>query len=276
MLVQYDWWLDPGQSRLQAVVLRRWDFGGCDTVGRGGQGEFGNRNNNRGGNGNRPQGNNGGNGNRGNNVNQAGNANRNNNNQAENGGGNEHRPGYFNCGDIGHYKRNCPELNQARGRVFNIEAREARQDPNVVTGTFPVNQRFTSVLFDTGADYSFASLEFKNMLGLAASKLDIPYSIELANGKLVGANEVVRGCVIELGEREFNLDLLPVQLGSITMRRIVVAGIARITYASSSLRGGVLRDGSRDDLLKLCLIGRHLRLTSRWHLLKDVFTLVRS
>ncbi|MFS7934504.1 hypothetical protein Hanom_Chr05g00392311 [Helianthus anomalus] len=27
MLVQYDWWLDPGQSRLQAVVLRRWILG---------------------------------------------------------------------------------------------------------------------------------------------------------------------------------------------------------------------------------------------------------
>ncbi|KAJ0548653.1 putative nucleotidyltransferase, Ribonuclease H [Helianthus annuus] len=185
------------------------------TVGQGGQGGFGNRNNNRGGNGNRPQGNNGGNGNRGNNVNQAGAVNRNQrNNQAGNGGGNGHRPGCFNCGDFGHYKRNCPELNQARGRVFNIEAREARQDPNVVTGTFPVNQRYASVLFDTGADYSFVSLEFKNMLGLAASKLDISYSIELANGKLVEANEVVRGCVIELGEREFALDLLPVRLGS--------------------------------------------------------------
>ncbi|KAJ0509396.1 putative nucleotidyltransferase, Ribonuclease H [Helianthus annuus] len=188
------------------------------TVGQGGQGGFGNRNNNRGGNGNRPQGNNGGNGNRGNNVNQAGAVNRNQrNNQAGNGGGNGQRPGCFNCGDIGHYKRNCPELNQACGRVFNIEAREARQDPNVVTGTFPVNQRYASVLFDTSADYSFVSLDFKNMLGLAASILDIPYSIELANGKLVEANEVVRGCVIELGEREFALDLLPVQLGSFDM-----------------------------------------------------------
>ncbi|KAJ0668169.1 putative nucleotidyltransferase, Ribonuclease H [Helianthus annuus] len=52
------------------------------------------------------------------------------------------------------------------------------------------------------------------MIGLAASRLDIPYSIDLANGKLVEANEVVRGCVIELGEREFTLDLLPVKLGS--------------------------------------------------------------
>ncbi|KAJ0547017.1 putative transcription factor interactor and regulator CCHC(Zn) family [Helianthus annuus] len=181
-------------------------------AGQRGQGGFGNRNTNRGGNGNRPQGNDGGDGNRVNNANQAGAVNRNQrNNQA---GGNGQRSGCFNCGDLGHYKRNCPELNQARGRLFNIEAREARQDPNVVTGTFPVNQRYASVLFDTGVDYSFVSLEFKNMLGLAASKLDIPYSIELANGKLVEANEVIRGCVIELGEREFALDLLPVQLGS--------------------------------------------------------------
>ncbi|MFS7958928.1 putative transcription factor interactor and regulator CCHC(Zn) family [Helianthus anomalus] len=157
------------------------------SAGQGGQGGSGNRNN-RGGNGNRAQGN--------------------------NGGRKWQRPGCFNCGDIGHYKRNCPELNQARGRVFNMEAREACEDPNVVTGTFPVNQRYASVLFDTGADYSFVSLEFKNMLGLAASRLDVPYSIELANGKLVEANEVIRGCVIELGEREFALDLLPVQLGS--------------------------------------------------------------
>ncbi|KAJ0590440.1 putative nucleotidyltransferase, Ribonuclease H [Helianthus annuus] len=179
------------------------------------QGGFGNRNTNRGGNGNRLQGNNGGDGNRVNNANQVGAVNRNQrNNQVGNGGGNGQRPGCFNYGDLGHYKRNCPELNQARGRVFNIEAREARQDPNVVTGTFPVNQRYASVLFDTGADYSFVSLEFKNMLGLAASKLDIPYSIELANGKLVEANEVIRGCVIEWGKREFALDLLPVQLGS--------------------------------------------------------------
>ncbi|KAF5755900.1 putative nucleotidyltransferase, Ribonuclease H [Helianthus annuus] len=185
------------------------------TVGQGGQGGFGNRNNNRGGNGIRPQGNVGGNGNRGNNANQAGTVNCNQrNNQAGNGGGNGKRPGCFNFGDVGHYKRNCPELNQARGRVFNIEAREARQDPNIVTGTFPVNQRYASILFDTGADYSFVSLEFKNMLGLAVSKLGIPYSIELTNGKLVEANEVVRGCVIKLGECEFALDLLPVQLGS--------------------------------------------------------------
>ncbi|KAJ0852345.1 putative nucleotidyltransferase, Ribonuclease H [Helianthus annuus] len=58
------------------------------------------------------------------------------------------------------------------------------------------------------------SVEFKRTLGIESSRLEVPYSIELANGKLVESGEVVRGCTLELGERSFSIDLLPIQLGS--------------------------------------------------------------
>ena len=80
-----------------------------------------------------------------------------------------------------------------------------RQDPNVVTGTFPINQHYASILCDTSADLSFVSVEFKNTLGLVSCKLDVPYPIELVNGKFVKANEVIKGCTLELVEQEFFL-----------------------------------------------------------------------
>jgi hypothetical protein len=66
----------------------------------------------------------------------------------------------FECGDPNHLRNVCPKRNvnqgaagnRARGRVFAIGANEARQDPNVVTGTFLLNNCYASMLFDTGAD----------------------------------------------------------------------------------------------------------------------------
>ncbi|KAM0026019.1 putative transcription factor interactor and regulator CCHC(Zn) family [Helianthus debilis subsp. tardiflorus] len=122
--------------------------------------------------------------------------------------------GCFSWGSNDHFMKDCPKGNNAQARAFVIGARNAREDPNVVTGTFIINNHFASILFDTGADYSFMSVEFKRMLGIESSRLDIPYSIELANGKLVESGKVVRGCTLELGERRFSIDLLPIQLGS--------------------------------------------------------------
>ncbi|GKF09690.1 hypothetical protein Tco_0043914, partial [Tanacetum coccineum] len=50
--------------------------------------------------------------------------------------------------------------NQARGRAFGLGVAEAPQDPNVVTGTFSLNNQFAAILFDSSADYSFISTNF--------------------------------------------------------------------------------------------------------------------
>ncbi|KAJ0824772.1 putative nucleotidyltransferase, Ribonuclease H [Helianthus annuus] len=141
-------------------------------------------------------------------------------NQNGNGAGNRNdngkgrNQGCFKCGSNDHFMRDCPKKDNAQARAFVIGARDAREDPNVVTGTFLVNNHYASILFDTGADYSFMSVEFKRTLGIESSRLEVPYSIELANGKLVESGEVVRNCTLELGERSFSIDLLPIQLGS--------------------------------------------------------------
>ncbi|GKD70894.1 hypothetical protein Tco_1324984 [Tanacetum coccineum] len=77
------------------------------------------------------------------------------------------------------------QRNQARGRAFMLGPEEARQDPNIVTGTFTLNDHYTTTLFDSGADYSFVSTTFIPLLGMEPSDLGFSYEIEIASGQLV-------------------------------------------------------------------------------------------
>ncbi|GKE45579.1 putative reverse transcriptase domain-containing protein, partial [Tanacetum coccineum] len=75
--------------------------------------------------------------------------------------------------------------NQARGRAFMLAIEEARQDPNIVTGMFTLNDHFATTLFDSGADLSFVSTTFITLIGLEPSDLGFRYEIEIASGQLV-------------------------------------------------------------------------------------------
>nr|GEY19758.1 reverse transcriptase domain-containing protein [Tanacetum cinerariifolium] len=81
-------------------------------------------------------------------------------NQAQRPGGNPHNQVVAVNGGQG--RRN--QGNQARGRVFMLGAEEARQDPNIMTGTFTLNDHYATTLFDSGVDYSFVSTTFIPML----------------------------------------------------------------------------------------------------------------
>nr|GEU77269.1 reverse transcriptase domain-containing protein [Tanacetum cinerariifolium] len=77
------------------------------------------------------------------------------------------------------------------------KTKEARQDPNIVTSTFTLNNHFATTLFDSGADYSFVSTTFIPLLGIEPSDLGFRYEIEIASGQLVEIDKVLR----VLGER---------------------------------------------------------------------------
>ncbi|GKA14736.1 putative reverse transcriptase domain-containing protein [Tanacetum coccineum] len=96
-----------------------------------------------------------------------------------------------------------------------IKEKSAREpDANVVTGTFLLNNHYASILFDTGADRSFISTAFSSLINIAPTSLENCYDVELADGKLVAINTIIRGCTLNFLDHPFNIDLMPVELGS--------------------------------------------------------------
>ncbi|GJX52947.1 putative reverse transcriptase domain-containing protein [Tanacetum coccineum] len=81
------------------------------------------------------------------------------------------------CGEKGHYTNQCRKTNiNAQGRAYMLKDRNAQQDPNVVTDTF--------------------------------------YDIEMADENLVSTNTVIKGCTLTLLNQPFEIDLMPIKLGS--------------------------------------------------------------
>ncbi|GJZ61558.1 putative reverse transcriptase domain-containing protein [Tanacetum coccineum] len=135
--------------------------------------------------------------------------------------------GCFECGAPGHFKRDCPKLKNknggngnAQGWVYAVGNAEKRgnapgnPDANVVTGTFLLNNHYASILFDTGADRSFISTAFSSLINIAPTSLENCYDVELADGKLVKIDTIIRGCTLKFLGHPFNIDLMPVELGS--------------------------------------------------------------
>ncbi|GJS56625.1 putative reverse transcriptase domain-containing protein [Tanacetum coccineum] len=117
----------------------------------------------------------------------------------------------YECGSLDHLRLNCPKWNRgrnqsgnqlalegnrntrgnenrARGRAFNVNAIDALQDPNVVTGTALLNEK--------------------------PSIANPRYVIEVANGKKEEVDRIFCGCRLELGDSIFPIDLIPLGQGS--------------------------------------------------------------
>ncbi|GJW47289.1 putative reverse transcriptase domain-containing protein [Tanacetum coccineum] len=106
----------------------------------------------------------------------------------------------FGCGEKGHFKDKCPKAgNQqndgARGRAY-VVVENPQQNPNVVTGTFLLNDHYACILFDSGAEKSFVSSAFTHFINITPATLNTSYEVELADGKVVSTNTILRSCTL--------------------------------------------------------------------------------
>nr|GEY56965.1 hypothetical protein [Tanacetum cinerariifolium] len=124
------------------------------------------------------------------------------------------RGGYFECGALEHFKRDCPKLKNkdegkvnAPGWVYAVRNAEKKgnasrdMDSNVITGWV----------------YAVGNAEKR---GNASRDLDSnvirgnSYDVKLADGKIVGVDTIMRGYTLNFLNHPFNIDLMPVELGS--------------------------------------------------------------
>nr|GEX50711.1 putative reverse transcriptase domain-containing protein [Tanacetum cinerariifolium] len=136
----------------------------------------------------------------------------------------------YECGNTRHIKRNFPKLNNhrngiAQGRAYVLGGRDASPDSIVITGTFLLNNRYAKILFDTDANRSFVSATFSALIDITPTTLENHYDVELADGKIIEVNTIVRGCTLIFMNHPFNIDLMPVPLGSFD----VIIGIDWLT-----------------------------------------------
>ncbi|GJZ18432.1 reverse transcriptase domain-containing protein [Tanacetum coccineum] len=119
-------------------------------------------------------------------------------------------------GEKRHYANQCQKTtnNNAQGRAYMLRDKNAHQNLNVVTSMFLLNQHLARVLFDSGIDKSFVSISLDSMLNIPPITIDIFYNIKMADGNLVSTNTVIQGVTLTLLNQPFEIDLMPIKLGS--------------------------------------------------------------
>ncbi|GKA73916.1 putative reverse transcriptase domain-containing protein, partial [Tanacetum coccineum] len=99
-------------------------------------------------------------------------------------------------------------------RAYAVGTTGTNPNSNVVTVMFLLNNHYASILFDTSADRSFVSTAFSSLIDIIPTTLDHGYDVELANGRIILVNTLIRGCTLNFLNHPFNIDLMPVEMGS--------------------------------------------------------------
>ncbi|GKF25930.1 reverse transcriptase domain-containing protein, partial [Tanacetum coccineum] len=123
----------------------------------------------------------------------------------------------YDCGEQGHTRNRCPkQVKQEGTREVHRQAYAIKdvepQGLNVVMGTFLLNNRYASILFDLGSNKSFVDTRFRSMLDIDPVKIDASYEVELADGRVVSMNTILKGYTLNLVNHLFEINLMLIEL----------------------------------------------------------------
>ncbi|XP_076926349.1 uncharacterized protein LOC143589480 [Bidens hawaiensis] len=132
----------------------------------------------------------------------------------------------FDYGEKGHFTTECPKRKpivtttgasgsgaktdgrKGNARVFMLDTQKAADIPDVITGTFPINNVYARMLFDSDANQSFIDHKFCSLLYTPLVKLNDHLEVETANGELIKITEALGNATISLASYDIPVRLL--------------------------------------------------------------------
>nr|GEW54687.1 hypothetical protein [Tanacetum cinerariifolium] len=99
------------------------------------------------------------------------------------------------CGKVGHKSRYCKEKNVATG-----------------ANALPIPTCYDCG--EQGFDRRFVDTRFSSMLDIDPVKIRASYEVELADGRVVSTNTVLKGCTLNLVNHVFEIDPMSIQLST--------------------------------------------------------------
>ncbi|GKC41837.1 reverse transcriptase domain-containing protein [Tanacetum coccineum] len=126
------------------------------------------------------------------------------------------------CGKVGHKARYCKEKSVAtganaqpiptcydcgeQGHTWNRCLKKVKQEE-----TGEVRSQAYAI---KDAELSFVDTRFSSMLNIEPVKISTSYEVELADGRVVSTNTILKGCTLNLVNHLFEIDLMPIELGT--------------------------------------------------------------
>ncbi|GJU30735.1 putative reverse transcriptase domain-containing protein [Tanacetum coccineum] len=121
------------------------------------------------------------------------------------------------CGKVGHKARYYKEKNvatSANAQPIGLVMTVVSKDIQGTTSQRRTSHKVETLVFDSGSDKSFVNTNFSHLIDINPDKLDVSYEVELADGKVVSINTMLRGCTLNLVNHLFKIDLMPIELGT--------------------------------------------------------------